>query len=163
LGTGSFPEPLVDSGHDFIVTVLILPIALRPSYLPITVGGVAPQDIQAPSSLSFISTVQTDAARKDAERTVSPKYLPADPAIARKKLDELRTILGFITSVRSDKFANRDQKSRDLLAIKNVKFNIEETSLVLDLLGRSVAFNSIRKRLRVLEESCGYHQGGPDF
>jgi len=132
-------------------TVLILPIALRPSYLPITVGGVAPQDIQAPSSLSFISTVQTDAARKDAERTVSPKYLPADPAIARKKLDELRTILGFITSVRSDKFANRDQKSRDLLAIKNVKFNIEETSLVLDL--PEDRWNSIQQEaLRVLEE-----------
>lgn len=132
-------------------TALILPIALRPSYLPITVGGVAPQDIQAPTSLTFESTVQTEAARKDAEHTVSPKYLPADPAVARTKLDELRTIMGFITSVRTDKFANRDQKSRDILAIKNVKFSADETVILMDL--SEERWDSIQQEaLRVLEE-----------
>lgn len=130
---------------------LILPIALRPSYLPIMVGGVAPQDIQAPTSLTYDSAVQTDAARKDAEHSISPIYLPADPAIARQKLDELRTIMGYITSVRADKFATREQKSQDLQSIKNVKYDQEETLIILDL--PDDRWESIQQEaLRVLEE-----------
>lgn len=130
---------------------LILPIALRPSYLPITVGGVAPQDIQAPSSLTYESVVQTDAAKKDAEHSISPIYLPADPAIARQKLDELRTIMGYITSIRSDKYASRDQKTQDIQLIKNVKFAPDETLIILDL--TDDRWESIQQEaLRVLEE-----------
>jgi putative nucleotidyltransferase with HDIG domain len=130
---------------------LILPIALRPSYLPITIGGVAPQDIQAPTSLTYESTVQTEAAKKDAEHSISPIYLPADPAIARQKLDELRTIMGYISSVRTDKYASREQKTQDIQLIKNVKFDPDETIIILDL--ADDRWESIQQEaLRVLEE-----------
>jgi cyclic-di-AMP phosphodiesterase PgpH len=135
----------------FSYAALILPLALRPSYLPITVGGVAPQDIQAPSSLTYESVVQTDASRKDAEHGVTPIYLPADPAIARQKLDELRTIMGYITSVRTDGLASREQKIQDLLSIKNVKYAPDDANILLDL--TVDRWESIQQEaLRVLEE-----------
>lgn len=130
---------------------LIFPLALRPSYLPITVGNVAPQDIQAPSSLTYISEIQTEAARKDAERSIAPIYLPADPAIARQKMDDLRKTMGYITSIRMDQYATREQKSADLQALKNVKFEANETSSILDL--SDERWDSIQQEaLRVLEE-----------
>jgi len=130
---------------------LIFPLALRPSYLPITIGNVAPQDIQAPASLTYESAIQTELSRKDAERSISPIYLPADPAVARQKLDDLRTTMGFITSVRTDQYASRQQKSADLQALKNVKFDSDETSSILDL--SDERWETIQQEsLRVLEE-----------
>ncbi|NMB56059.1 MAG: HDIG domain-containing protein [Leptolinea sp.] len=130
---------------------LTYPLALRPSYLPITVGNVAPQDIQAPVSMTYESAVQTEAAKKEAERSISPIYLPADPAIARQKLDDLRTTIQYITSVRADQFSNLDQKNIDLQLLKNVKFNSEEISSILSL--SDERWESIQQEsLRVLEE-----------
>lgn len=130
---------------------LIYPLAMRPSYLPITIGNVSPQDIQAPYSLTYESTIQTEAAKKEAERSISPIYLPADPAIARQKLADLRTTMQFITSVRIDKFASREQKSADLQLVKNAKFSIDETSSILDL--PEERWESIQQEaLRVLED-----------
>ncbi len=132
-------------------TSLTFPLAMRPSYLPITIGNVSPQDIQAPSSLTYESSIQTEIAKKEAERSISPVYLPADPSIARQRLDELRTTMGFITSVRMDQFASKQQKGSDLQAIKLVKFDSDETTSMLDL--SDERWDSIQQEsLRVLEE-----------
>jgi cyclic-di-AMP phosphodiesterase PgpH len=130
---------------------LTYPLALRPSYLPITIGNVAPQDIQAPTSLTYESAIQTESAKKEAERSITPIYLPADPAIARQRLDDLRTTMGFITSVRLDQYASRAQKSSDLQSLKLAKFDSDETSSILDL--SDERWDSIQQEaLRVLEE-----------
>ncbi len=132
-------------------TALIFPLALRPSYLPITIGNVAPQDIQAPYSLTYESDIQTEAARKEAERTVSPIYLAADPVIARQKLDDLRVVMEYITSIRTDQYATRAQKIVDIQAIKVVKFDETESSSLLDM--SDERWESFQKEsLRVLEE-----------
>ena len=130
---------------------LTFSFALRPSYLPIQTGSVAPQDIQAPFSLSFQSKVQTEIARKEAERSVLPIYLPADPSIARQKIEDLRTTLGFINSVRQDQFATRAQKTSDLQSIKLIKFNSEENAILLDLSDSNWELIQ-QEALRVLEE-----------
>lgn len=117
----------------FSYGALTYPLALRPSYLPITIGNVAPQDIQAPVSVTYESPIQTDAAKREAERNISPIYLPADPAIARQKLTDLRLTMDYITSVRADKYATRDQKSLDLQALKSSQFSSEEALAILDL------------------------------
>lgn len=130
---------------------LTYPLALRPSYLPITIGNVAPQDIQAPSSVTYESPIQTEAAKREAERSISPIYLPADPAIARQKLDDLRVSMDYISSVRADQFASRDQKSVDLQALKSSEFTAEEAQSILDL--TDDRWKSIQEEAqRVLEE-----------
>lgn len=130
---------------------LVFPLALRPSYLPITIGNVAPQDIQAPYSLTYESSIQTEAAMREAERVVSPIFLPADPAIARQKLDDLRINLGYVTSIRLDQYATREQKTADLEAIKVVKFAEDEVAYILDM--SDERWEMIQQEsLRVLEE-----------
>lgn len=135
----------------FSYFALTYPLALRPSYLPITIGNVAPQDIQAPASITYESPIQTDAAKREVEKSISPIYLPADPAIARKKLDDLRVSMNYITSVRADQFSTRDQKRSDLQALKSSKFSAEESLTILDL--TDDRWKSIQEEAqRVLEE-----------
>jgi putative nucleotidyltransferase with HDIG domain len=130
---------------------LTFSFALRPSFLPIQVGSVAPQDIQSPISLTYESEVQTESARKDAERSVDPIYLPADPSIARKKIEDLQATLGFINSVRIDQYSTRTQKNSDLQSLKLIRFSLEETTSLLEL--PDTRWESIQQEsLRVLEE-----------
>jgi len=75
-----------------VYAVLVLPLSLRPSSLPLHAGQVAPQDFQAPDSIEYISIVRTDQAREIAERSVAQAYSPPDPTIARRQIDLLRTV-----------------------------------------------------------------------
>ncbi|HPO59179.1 MAG TPA: hypothetical protein PLV53_10070, partial [Anaerolineaceae bacterium] len=72
------------------IGALIFPLALRPSTYDLKVGDLAVQDIQAPESITYTSDVLTEQARVEAERMVEPRYLPADPAIARRQIERLR-------------------------------------------------------------------------
>ena len=103
-----------------IFLALILPISLRPTPSLLKIGEVAFQDIRAPRSFSFISQILTETAQKEAEKTVSPIYLPADPVISRKQNEKLRSILGYINSIRSDSYANLEQKIEDLSAFSEI-------------------------------------------
>jgi membrane-associated HD superfamily phosphohydrolase len=50
--------------------VLVLPLSLRPSSLPLSAGQVSPQDLRAPANAEYISDVRTNQARDAAERAV---------------------------------------------------------------------------------------------
>lgn len=112
---------------------LILPISTRPSYYPIKEGNVAPQDIQAPSTMSYISQVQTEAMRDEAEFRVSPVFLPADPAIARQQIELLRSALNFISSIRADTYAKPEQKYADLMLLRDLKLNRDDIERILSM------------------------------
>ena len=94
--------------------MLILPEILRQSSYQMQLGDVASQDILAPYSLSFESELLTDRARKDAANAVEPIFLPTDPSIGRRQVEQLREVLYFITTVRLDPFANLEQKISDI-------------------------------------------------
>ena len=114
-----------------IFASLILPISLRPTPTLLDVGDVAFQDIRAPRSFSFTSEYLTEQAMESAESSVSPVYLPADPAISRRQVERLREILSFINSIRADEFANLDQKISDLIAIEDLNLTEETAQLIL--------------------------------
>jgi len=103
------------------LAALVIPYTLRPSTFPLQIGDVAPQDIQAPQSITYTSTVLTEQARKDAERGVAPVYLPADPSIARRQIERLRMSLAFINTVRLDGYANLEQKLADLSSLSDIQ------------------------------------------
>ncbi|MCD6377098.1 MAG: HDIG domain-containing protein [Caldisericaceae bacterium] len=103
-----------------IFLTIILPISLRPAPSLLKIGDVAFQDINSPRTFSFTSDYLTNLAKDEAEKTVSPVYLPADPAISRKQIETLKTILSFITITRNDPYAKLDQKIADIQAIKNI-------------------------------------------
>lgn len=112
---------------------LVMPAAARPAYYPLEIGDVAPQDIQAPHALSYISDVLTEQARADAVLRVSPIYLPADPAIARQQIELMRSTLNYITTVRADSYATLEQKLSDLSALEHIDLSREEAERILGM------------------------------
>ncbi len=113
------------------MAALVLPIATRPAYYPLSEGSVAPQDIQAPYAFSYTSQVLTEQSRKEAEQKVLPVYLPVDPAIARKQIESLRVTLNYISAVRADTFATQDQKVSDLNQLTDIKLSSEDCLHIL--------------------------------
>jgi len=113
--------------------ILVMPIATRPSFFPVKVGDVAPQDIQAPTAFTYPSEVLTEQLRQEAEQQVAPVYLPVDPAIARRQIELLRSTLSFINTVRYDLYATSEQKLADLAALENVQLDRETAQKILSL------------------------------
>jgi putative nucleotidyltransferase with HDIG domain len=106
---------------------LILPDTFSQSSFPMEVGDVVPEDILAPYSLNFESEVLTEQARQGAASQVDPIYLPADPSIGRRQIEELRTVLYYISTVRQDSYASQDEKITDLQAI--TVFDLSEETI----------------------------------
>lgn len=112
---------------------LILPDSFSQSAFPMKIGDVAAQDNLAPYSLNFESEVLTERARQEAASSVEPIYLPTDPSIGRRQVENLRTDLYFITTVRRDDFANPEEKITDIQAIENLNLSEETTTRILQI------------------------------
>jgi len=112
---------------------LILPQSFRQSSFPMEIGDVAAQDILAPYSLTFESEVLTEQARQEAANAVNPIYLPTDPSIGRRQVERLRTILYYLTTIRQDSYASREQKLSDIQAINEINFSEETRNRILEI------------------------------
>lgn len=112
---------------------LIFPYSLRQSSFPLKEGDVAPQDIQAPYALTYLSQVMTTQAQKDAGASVQSVFLPSDPAITRQQIEKLRVALSFITTVRADAFSTPAQKTTDLSEMADIRIGPEFGDKILAL------------------------------
>ncbi len=117
----------------FAFFTLILPESFSQASFPMEIGDVASQDILAPYSLTFESEVLTDQARQEAANAVNPIYLPTDPSIGRRQVEQLRTILYYLTTIRQDTYASREQKLSDIRAIDETNFSEETRNRVLEI------------------------------
>ncbi len=134
-----------------VYAILVLPLSLRPSSLPLHAGQVAPQDFQATDSIEYISIVRTDQAREIAERSVARVYSSPDPTIARRQIDLLRTALDSITATRVDTAIDTQQKKTELAALSDLRLQpatIENILVLSDLRWNSISQDA----LRVLEQ-----------
>ncbi len=116
-----------------IYAVIVLPISLRPTPSLMEVGDVAMQDIHAPRSFSYISDYLTTRAKDEAEKSVVPIYLPPDPTITRNQIEGLQSALDYITSIRNDEFATKEQKVNDLTAVEVIDISSDLANTILDL------------------------------
>ena len=114
-------------------SALALPLALRPTTLPLTVGDVAPRDLQAPYAVEYLSEVRTESARQTAALTVAPVYTLADPSIARAQIEDLRGTLLYIATLRADEYASPDEQISDLLALDGILLKEETVATILNL------------------------------
>lgn len=112
---------------------LILPESFSQASFPMEIGDVAAQDILAPYSLTFESEILTEQARQEAANSVNPIYLPTDPSIGRRQVERLRTILYYLTTIRQDTYASKEQKLSDLEAIEEVSFSEETKNRILGI------------------------------
>lgn len=97
--------------------VLVIPLGSSPDMLALKAGDVAPADITAPHSITYISKIQTDAARTAATTNTSEVFDPPDSRITRQQIARARQTLDYISSVRADEFAKPPQKISDLAAL----------------------------------------------
>ena len=114
-------------------SALALPLALRPTTIPLTVGDVAPRDLQAPYAVEYLSEVRTESARQTAARTVAPVYTLADPSIARAQIEDLRGTLLYIATLREDEYASPEEQIADLQALESVSLKDETIASILNL------------------------------
>jgi putative nucleotidyltransferase with HDIG domain len=112
---------------------LVFPIALRQDSLPLQAGDVASSDLTSPRTVSYESEILTTRAKNEAANAISPIYLPADPSINRGQLEKLNRTLDFISSVRSDPYADEYQKIDDLKLVQSQVFDPEIAGVIIDL------------------------------
>ena len=115
------------------ISIINAPISIRSGLIPQSIGDVAAQDIQSPRSINYESQVLTDQAKQQARLNVPPVYLPSNPAIKRQQLEKLRVNLLFITQVRQDPYASREQQVSDLSNMKDLKLNNATIVKILDM------------------------------
>jgi putative nucleotidyltransferase with HDIG domain len=101
-----------------------------PSY---QAGQVALQDILAPQNITYESSVLTEQQRESAARAIPPIYTSPDTGVARQQLEQLRSSLAFITSVRSDSHSSQEQMITDLAALQDIRLSQEMAGQILGL------------------------------
>jgi len=132
-------------------SVLVLPLSLRPSGLPLRAGQVSSQGFQAPADAEYISNIRTSQARDTAERAISPIYSAPDQSIARRQISRLRTALDLISATRDDTLLTFEAKRAGLADLSDV--SLDSATIDLILLTSSQRWNAIQQdALRVLEQ-----------
>ncbi|MFQ3645340.1 MAG: HDIG domain-containing metalloprotein [Anaerolineae bacterium] len=96
------------------------------------VGEVAPVNINAPQSLTFVSEVLTNDALAAVANAVQPVYDPPDPNITRQQTQLAQQILAFIRDVREDIYGTFDQRMNDLNAITALNLPTEIRRRILE-------------------------------
>jgi putative nucleotidyltransferase with HDIG domain len=121
------------------------------SQVNVVVGDPAPDDVFAPISYSFTSTVLTDKAREQARSSVADIYTPLDPGIGREQLAQASAIFSFIETVRNDPLATSDDKIAYLQSIEDLEMSEE---VARDLLAFSSSeFDTIKSEIfRIVDD-----------
>ncbi len=125
-------------------------ISLRRASYGLKVGDVATKDLTAPRTITYVSDILTEEARRDAADNVNNIYLPADPTISRNQVQNLRYTFQYINVVRNDDYSSRPQKIEDVNAISVTEFDEGTVKQLLDLSAED--WSSLQEEsLRILE------------
>jgi putative nucleotidyltransferase with HDIG domain len=107
----------------------VLTFQFLPRQLTLEVGDVSPRDIRAPARITYVSDVETEAARHQAELAVPDvyDYDPADTTVAREQINHARKIFDYVAAVRHDAYATSEKKTEMVSAIPDL--DLSPTSL----------------------------------
>lgn len=122
---------LLTSSLAFVL--LIIPQQADVYQLNLQIGSVAPQDIQAPYGITYVSQVLTARQQEAAAAEVAPVYTVPDIQVAREQAQQMRAALTFITTVRADQFATQEEKLADLMLVEDGRINGETALQILAL------------------------------
>ncbi len=104
------------------VVSFILTFQFLPRQLTLEVGDVSPSDIRAPSRITYVSDIETETARRNAEMAVAEiyDYDPTDSTIAREQIRHVGKIFDYVAAVRHDSYASPEEKMELVTAISGV-------------------------------------------
>lgn len=123
---------LLITGLGTLVAILS-PLTSRPVVFQVQPGSVASQDYQAPRTITYNSKFLTDQKIETITSTITPLYLPIDPAITRHQIDKLRKALDFISLTRSDPYSDLSQKIDDISKIADMLLSREIATKLITL------------------------------
>ena len=111
--------------------ILLFPILPSRRLYNLKLGDIVPEDIRATTQVSYVSQIETEAAREAAAASVGDVYDPPDPRIGRQQVRKARQIMDFIATVRADPYADEDLKISYLERITDLDLPPEmETDLL---------------------------------
>lgn len=129
-----------------IISILLPFNFYETSQYDLNIGSVSAQDILAPYSLAYSSTILTEKAKEDARLNTLPVYLPADPEIEKRQMDKAQKFLDLIQSLRLETHLTDQQKLdevyhsdlrpipsnfiKQLLIIKQSDFNLISNEVI---------------------------------
>ncbi len=106
-----------------VALTFILSFQFIPSRVRLQVGDVSPQDIRAPSRITYQSEITTEEAKERAEAAVEEIYYPTDASIARQQLEHVMQIFDYIDAVRHDVYATPGTKVALIDAIPDLQLS----------------------------------------
>lgn len=110
-----------------------IPLARQDAAVGLQVGDVAPRDILAPADLSYPSEVLTARARDLAAEDVAEQFNPPDTEVARRQIESLQQTLDFISAVRADAYASKEEKLGDLSGLDFIELEPEVAQAILEM------------------------------
>lgn len=116
-----------------VFLLLTTQISLRRTSYGLKVGDVATTDITAPRTITYVSDILTEEAKRDAADNVNAIYLPVDPSISRTQVQNLRYTFQYINIVRNDEYSTHEQKMSDIYAISVTDFDEGTINQLLEL------------------------------
>ena len=144
-----------------VLASLVLPIALRPSSLPVQLGDVSPQNYVAPTTLTYESEVLTKNARESASKSVVDRYLPLDLSISRSQIEQLQSVINKIGEIRGDSTITNDSKVvlfslMDQITLSNTAINA--ILLMTDSQWEKVSQESLSVLERIMKNTIREYQ-----
>jgi len=97
------------------------------------VGGISPQDIVAPATISYESKIATERAQDQAAKLIQDVYGRPDPNVAREQRVVANQVFNYLDAVRVDPYLTLDQKLDHILAVTPVSFTSDEAVDLLNL------------------------------
>lgn len=117
-----------------VTSIVLLADFLPSNRLTLNAGDVSPQDIRAPTDLTYESQIRTHQAQEAQAASVQEIYDPPDASVARQQEVRARQILDYISSVRQDPYASPAQKVSWIAAIPDL-------GLTPELIGQALALS----------------------
>lgn len=119
--------------------------------IEIVEGVPATQEVLAPRTLSYDSTILTNQAREQARVSVADIYTSVDFAVLRTQINEARTIFTFIDVVRADTLASPEAKTSYLQAVEGADITDEVAQTLLEL--NPAGYTTVKEDIiRILDE-----------
>ncbi|MFW5709263.1 MAG: HD family phosphohydrolase [Chloroflexota bacterium] len=97
------------------------------------VNRIAPRNIYAPETITYVSEVLTQQKIEQAAAVVRPIFDAPDPLVARQQTELARQVLDFINNIRRDPYGTLEQKADDLRQITALDLDDETITQILNV------------------------------
>jgi len=116
-----------------VAGLLLYPILPSRRSFDLKAGDIAPQDILATRQITYVSQIETNAARTAAAASISDVYDAPDPRVGRQQVRAAQQIMDFVRDVRADPIAPTELKVGYITAVQNVAIQSDTANQLLSV------------------------------